>query len=327
MKPFMFSLSVVMFFALNSFAQTKRDAMDQYIADLQKNPFNNSAGAINDYHYSLLEKIIKISTDISPLPAIPEEARKKYIMAITLRDEAKKKEDYSQPIVWLQEARTVAPWWPDIYKELGLTNELAGNYTQAIQNLQWYLLTKPTEQDTRAAQDEIYKITAKEEKAVKNDEENNVIKKLVGLWAIGELSESGVDLNHPVLIQGKIAEVYRMQQLDESHFELFSYTTLQISKSNGKWQEVRDGPRGGYRITGSITGTTIRGKIFLFYNLENRYDNCRDQECIAEGEVQQEGRTLMFKWFQEYSDFPTVGNDHTQCSPLNKNKFVYFYRQ
>ena len=64
-------------------AQSSQDTLTQYISNLQKNP--------NDY--ALREKIIKHVQGMRQKPAIPEEARKHFIKAVTMQKEAKHAKD------------------------------------------------------------------------------------------------------------------------------------------------------------------------------------------------------------------------------------------
>ncbi|MFV5701736.1 hypothetical protein ACM55F_07665 [Flavobacterium sp. XS2P12] len=112
---------------------------------------------------------------------IPESAREKYVMGITLRDQAKNVSDYDLPIAKFKDAIALAPSWADAYKELGLTFELAGQFDNAISYLNKYLTFNPSAEDRRKAQDEIYIIKAKVEKEIAEKEiaKKNKIK---GQW-------------------------------------------------------------------------------------------------------------------------------------------------
>jgi tetratricopeptide (TPR) repeat protein len=95
---------------------------------------------------------------MKPAPAIPEEAREHFVMATAFQKEAKDKRGYELAIKEYKDALLIAPWWPDAYSNLGILQKLAGQYDEAIQTLNLYLLTNPA--DARNAQDEIYKIKA-----------------------------------------------------------------------------------------------------------------------------------------------------------------------
>lgn len=109
--------------------------------------------------------LLSVINNNSFAQTIPEAAREKYVMAITLRDQAKNASDYDSPITKFKEAIALAPSWAEAYKELGLTLELAGKFDEAISNLTKYISFNPPADDARKAQDEIYIIKAKKEKA------------------------------------------------------------------------------------------------------------------------------------------------------------------
>lgn len=144
-------------------AQSSQQTLTQYVADLQKNP--------NDY--ALREKIIRHVQTMKPAPAIPEEARRHYVMAKTLSDEAKKAEDFNDAIAEFRGALLVAPWWAEANRDFGLTLEAAQRYDEAIAYIKLYMATNPGSDRTRAAQDEIYKIEAKKRLAGKAAKESS----------------------------------------------------------------------------------------------------------------------------------------------------------
>jgi membrane-associated protease RseP (regulator of RpoE activity) len=144
--------------------------LEQYVAYLQKNP-NDSA---------LRERIIKLALALNPPPAIPEEARRHFVMAMTLFNDAKKPEDFSGSIDEFKSALLIAPWWPEANQHLGLALEAAQRYDEATSALKLYLATNPAEANARAAQDEIYKIDAKRQLAAKEKAEADKQAQLAG---------------------------------------------------------------------------------------------------------------------------------------------------
>jgi tetratricopeptide (TPR) repeat protein len=147
----------------NAQAQPPQQTLNQYVSELQKNP--------NDY--ALREKIIKHVQTMKPAPAVPEEARRHYVMAKTLSDEAKKVEDFNDSIAEFRGALLVAPWWAEANRDFGLTLEAAQRYDEAIAYIKLYMATNPGSDRSRAAQDEIYKIEAKKKLAGKAAKESN----------------------------------------------------------------------------------------------------------------------------------------------------------
>ena len=98
---------------------------------------------------------------MKPAPAIPEEARRHYVMAKTLFAGAKKVEDFSDPIAEFRGALLIVPWWAEANRDLGLALEEAQRYDEAITYIKLYMITNSGNERARAAQDEIYKIEAK----------------------------------------------------------------------------------------------------------------------------------------------------------------------
>jgi tetratricopeptide (TPR) repeat protein len=135
----------------NARAQSPQQTLNQYVSDLQKNPNDNA----------LREKIIKHVQTMTPSPAIPEEARRHYVMAQTLSKDSKKIEDYNASIDEFKSALLIAPWWPDANRELGIAFRGAQRYDDAIASLKLYIATNPGRDKARATQDEIYRIEAK----------------------------------------------------------------------------------------------------------------------------------------------------------------------
>ena len=159
-------IMILVLLALPAFAvraETPQALLNQYISELQKNPSDAA----------LREKIIRHVQTMKPAPAIPEEARRHYVMAKTLSDEAKKVEDFNDSIAEFRGALLVAPWWAEANRDFGLTLEAAQRYDEAITYIKLYTATNPGIERTRAAQDEIYKIEAKKKLAGKAAKESS----------------------------------------------------------------------------------------------------------------------------------------------------------
>jgi len=151
-------LTLALVFALQPFAQAQssnpRQTLDQYISDLQRSPNDNT----------LREKIIRHVQTMRPTPAIPEEARRHFVMARTLENKVKDAKKYELAISEYREALLIAPWWPEAYNNMGILLEQAGQYDEATRALKLYVLTNP--KDAREAQDKIYAVDAAKKLAV-----------------------------------------------------------------------------------------------------------------------------------------------------------------
>jgi hypothetical protein len=132
-----------------------REGLTHYVAALQ------SASEGSDTDQRLREKIISLAQRIKPTPAVPEEARRHFVVANTYMKDAKSPQDYGQAVSEYKKALLAAPWFGDAYHNLGIAFEAAGNYVESEKMLKLYLATKPNDSDARAVQDRIYEVEAK----------------------------------------------------------------------------------------------------------------------------------------------------------------------
>ncbi len=102
-----------------------------------------------------IEAVIKLAQDISPPPAIPEEARSLMREGISALKYAKGISGYAKAEKKLEEASKLAPWWADPYFNLGLVNEEFWEFDDAIENLELYLIAAPNSQDADAVKQKI----------------------------------------------------------------------------------------------------------------------------------------------------------------------------
>ena len=155
---------IVLLASYSAFAQDSsgpREQLKQYVAEWQKSPDDQA----------LLEKLIKLAAALDPKPAIPEESRRHFVKAVTLQKEASKPSDYELASREYDAALILAPWWPEARFNLSVVEESQSEYARAIANLKLYILTNPTEADARSAQDRIYALEARQEKAEKDKAE------------------------------------------------------------------------------------------------------------------------------------------------------------
>lgn len=96
---------------------------------------------------------------------IPEEARRHMIRGQEAAETAKSAGDYKEAIIEFEQARTMAPDWPDVYFNLGMVQGTAGNYDEAIENLNKYLALVPNAEDAARVRDTIYKLEYKRERS------------------------------------------------------------------------------------------------------------------------------------------------------------------
>jgi tetratricopeptide (TPR) repeat protein len=129
----------------------------QYVSDLQKSP--------NDY--ALRQRIVEHAQTMQPAPAIPEQARRHYVRALTLFEDAKQPSDSAEAVEEFRQALLIAPWWGEAYMKMGLALETAQRYEEAIASLKLFMATRPHAELLRKTQDEIYKIEARRDRAAR----------------------------------------------------------------------------------------------------------------------------------------------------------------
>lgn len=96
---------------------------------------------------------------------ISEEARRYFTRGQTAVEMAKSTADYEDAAREFEQAKKLAPSWPDVYYQLGLTLEKTGNYDEAILNLRTYLQLAPASTEAAPIQETIYKLEYKRDRS------------------------------------------------------------------------------------------------------------------------------------------------------------------
>jgi tetratricopeptide (TPR) repeat protein len=148
---------LILMFMSVAIAQTPQQVLTQYLSDLQKNP-NDTA---------LREKIIRHAQTMRPVPAIPKEAERFMTRGAMAMKSAKDVNDFKDSVVEFEEATLSAPWLANAYYNLGLAQDKAGLYADAIKNLKLYLLAAPNAADVNSVEKLIYEIEYRQEKAAR----------------------------------------------------------------------------------------------------------------------------------------------------------------
>ena len=212
MKPKIFFVSllfaVMNFMSFPSLAQSAspQETLQQYVADLQKNPDDNA----------LREKIIKFAQEMKPAPTLSDEARIHLDRGVAAVEGAKSEEDFKDASAEFTQVVNSAPWFGGGYRPLAIAQDKAGQYDAALKNLEFYLLSQPSAEDAAWAKSLMNKIEYRKEKAAKESspevvaakkETDNAewLKKLDGARYIGQGSH-GNDMTweNELVIRGTI---------------------------------------------------------------------------------------------------------------------------
>ena len=148
-------------------AQTPMEILNQYVTDLKKNPNDNA----------LREKIIKHVRSMKQSPAMPEEAKKYMVRGREAFKSAKEAKDFNDAIDEFKKAVLCAPWLAEGYYNLGIIQDKAGLYTDAMQNLKLYLMAAPNSRDAEEVKELIYEIEYRQEKTAKESSPEAIAEK------------------------------------------------------------------------------------------------------------------------------------------------------
>lgn len=78
---------------------------------------------------------------------VSAEATRYFTRGLAAAEMARSTADYAEAAMELEKARQLAPQWPEVYYNLGLLHEKAGNYDGAIEAFRVYLQLTPSSPD------------------------------------------------------------------------------------------------------------------------------------------------------------------------------------
>lgn len=182
-------------------AQTPQDALNQYVANLQKNPSDTA----------LREKIIRLAQEMRPPPALPDKAQKHLDRGVAAIEGAKSVEDFKDACAEFTKVLTIAPWFGRGYRPLAVAQDKAGQYDAALKNLEFYLLSQPSPEDAAWAKSLINKIEYRKEKAAKESstaaiaaKKQNTFEDLLKKIDGRRYTHTGAGFIHVVDVQGTV---------------------------------------------------------------------------------------------------------------------------
>jgi tetratricopeptide (TPR) repeat protein len=160
-------------------APSPQQTLSQLVAELKQSPKDTV----------LREKIIGHVQGMQRKPVIPDEADRFMARGAAAIKGAKSEKDFQDAVAEFEKATLAAPWLADGYYNLGVAQDKAGIYAEAIKSYKLYLLTSPEASDAGAVKKLIWEIEYKQEKATKESspvasaarkqmEEVNLLKKI-----------------------------------------------------------------------------------------------------------------------------------------------------
>lgn len=102
--------------------------------------------------------------------AVSEEAQRHFDRGMAAVEMAKSPADYAPAIKEFEQAIRLAPDWPDVYYKLGMAQEKAGRYRDAITRLRQYLRLAPNASDAATVKSLINKSEFKAEQEITKED-------------------------------------------------------------------------------------------------------------------------------------------------------------
>jgi len=196
--------------------------------------------------------------------AVPEEARRHMIRGQAAVEAAKSPQDYQDALTEFDQAKVLAPDWPDAYYNLGMIHEKIGNYDEAIDNLKKYLELLPNAEDAAQVGDIIYKLEYKRERS-----------NIEGIWR-SDNNELAIQCDPPAIVYGQGHIVSSSFMIQDIQLEIRKKTggmeARVLSSKNRFRGSLPDGPYVAVHRDGDLV------KIFdiVIYSCQNmiRNDYC-----------------------------------------------------
>lgn len=243
-------------------AGDRRTAFEQYLKALR------DAQPESTQSQRLREKLVGVAAALRPPLQLPEEARRRALRG-RARLQAALTEGYEPALEEFSQALRAAPWWTEGYYNLGLVQEKAGRYAQAIASFKVYLTGAPGSPLAQKVQDSIYRLELAAEDAGK-------LSALEGRWS----SELGTP--YRVSIQGdKFEAVTDDPDVEAVKFRQRDGNCLLYAES-GRRRIACDF---GRSFSGTISGSSIEGLLRMPHTVSSIYGGTGGWACQIPGDT------------------------------------------
>lgn len=257
-------------------AGNDREALTHYVNALP------SVSVDSRKDQELRGKIIGLARKVRPAPAVPEEAERRLARGNAAVKSAADREAFKRAADEFKAALKVAPWLAEGYFNLGVVQDKAGDYPDAIRNLKFYLLSAPDAKDAKEVRNLIYEIEYRQEEAQrattqsreisakeKQDETEKLVRDLAGKW----IEKQRDAIAH-----------YQFIPRGGTKFTLeYLYTVRNIGTSN----------LAKIVVNASMEAGGINGKVTRWYDYSGF--NCKYSESIFDvtGTVSRDGMSIV----------------------------------
>lgn len=129
---------------------------------------------------------------------VSEEAQRYMAQGVAAVEMAKSSADYEDAISKFEKAKSLAPNWPDVYYNLGLVQEKAGKYRDAVTTLKQYLRLAPKAEDAAMVKSLITKLEYKAEQEITDEDALNIFASLAdsNLWQMKGITNANLFSPH-----------------------------------------------------------------------------------------------------------------------------------
>ena len=123
---------------------------------------------------------------------VSEAAQRHFDRGMAAVEMAKTPDDYDAAIREFKQARDLAPDWPDVYYNLGLIQDKAGKYKDAVDSLRNYLRMSPNAPEAQTIRSMINRDEFKAEQALSDDDVLNILVSLTdkSRWQIKPITNN-----------------------------------------------------------------------------------------------------------------------------------------
>jgi Tfp pilus assembly protein PilF len=201
----------------------------------------------------LRERIIRLAQKIQPPPEVPEDAERHLARGNAAVKGAKDEQGYLRAAEEFRLALRTAPWLADVYFNLGVVLDKAGQYKEAISNLKFYLMAVPND---REAKNLIYEIEYRQEEAARQAVETKQAEEMKKKASLESLSGTWKARSWREVYYDYANEPYRGGKWGNLDYT-FRVTIVGNSFSAVLQQGVLH-----YTFQGTITGNRIHGQLY-----------------------------------------------------------------
>ena len=191
---------------ISSAGFTAQELLDRYAAALKKDP--------GDWNEDARKRIITAAAAISPSPPIPGEALRTMAEGQVAMKTARSAAGLEAAEKRFNEASVLAPWWSDVYFNLGIAKERLRKPDEAISCFKLYLAAAPNSPDAAEVHSKIEGLTYKKRRM---EEAGRLVNRCSELMEAGNYSAALLKAKEALRADPGCAEARRLAEQCGDH--------------------------------------------------------------------------------------------------------------